>query len=98
MRAGFRKFRSIRLSESLQGELFFMLKNYKYKSCRVQMEIVNLCEEIGGENAVALFELLTTDSSAVQINMRYYIPERALYDMRRDFYHKWFERGMNRME
>lgn len=98
MRAGFRKFRSVRLPESLQGELYFALKNYKYKSCRMQEEIISLCEEVGGENAMALFELLTTDSSAMQINMRYFIPERVLYDMRRDFYHKWFERGMSRME
>lgn len=93
----FRKFKGMKLSEDQQGELYFMLRNYRQKSRKIQMEVVNLCEEVAGEHALALFELLTRKTSVLQISQRYYVSESVLYELRRKFYHEWYQRKGNRM-
>lgn len=90
----FKKFRGIKLCYEEQGELYFALKNYRNKSKQFQETVVGLCEEVAGEQALALFELLTRRYMNVrQAAMMYYVSESLLYLRRKEFYEEWYKRG-----
>ena len=56
----------------------------------VQTRILNLCVDIGGEDYKALYEILTnSNKSILSISLEYYINEKKLYNMRKEFYEKW---------
>ena len=64
--------------------------NYMDMPEDIQKKILNMCMEIGGGDYKALFELLTNDSKSIlSISLEYFINEKQLYKMRRDFYEKW---------
>lgn len=90
----FRKYRGIRLSEAKQGELHFLLRNYKDKPPSVQRKIVDLCNDVGGEYATALFEMLTRSGSVTveQVSQRYFVSASVLYEKRREFYERWYQK------
>ena len=89
----FRRFKGIKLPEQKQGKLFFLLQNYSDEPYQTQMKVVRLCDEIAGEHAAALFELLTRSRSVTitQVSMRYYISETMLNRYRRRFYEAWYK-------
>ncbi len=86
----FKKKKGIKVPYNKQGLIYFTCVNFKDQPRKVQEKIERLCEEIGGdEYKKALFEFVTTDSSAVKISLKHYLSEGTLYVLRKKFYEAW---------
>lgn len=86
----FKKRRGIDVPYEKQGLIHFICVNVKDMPEYVQQKILNLCIEIGGEDYNALYELLTNNNKSVlNISLEYYLNEKKLYQMRKEFYEKW---------
>lgn len=86
----FKKIRSVKLPEEVQGFIRFQCLNYSRMPERVQRNIKRLCVEIGKDNRNALFEVLTSKyKSMTQISGENYIALRSLYSLRKEFYMKY---------
>ena len=84
----FKKRRGIKLQYNEQGLIYFICLNYKAMPFSVQTRIHELCREVSGEYADALFTMLTDDTKNVHaVAMKYYISESQLYLYRQKFYH-----------
>lgn len=87
----FKKKRGINLPYNKQGLVYFICMNAREMSPEVRRKILNLCLEVGGEDYKALYEMLTNDcKSVLGISLEYFIPEKRLYRMRKEFYEKWY--------
>ena len=92
----FRRRKGIKMSYKKQGLIFFTLLNYDNLARDLKSRIDELCQEIGGEDSEALFEVLTTDSdikTVEAIARDHYTSEKKLYGLRAEFY-KRFERDL----
>jgi hypothetical protein len=69
--------RGIKLSYKRQGYIYFISQNYDLLSKDGQKKIRELCDICGKYNAIALFEFMTTDATATEICMRYFISSRT---------------------
>ncbi|MBQ7646354.1 MAG: hypothetical protein IJS94_03700 [Clostridia bacterium] len=87
----FRKKRGIHIDYPEQGLIYFTCLTYGSQSERVKKRIRKVCEKVGGGYAEALFEFITTEKSATEIALRNYVSESTLYDLRRKFYHAFFD-------
>lgn len=86
----FKKRRGIHIPYNKQGLIYFTCMNVKDMPEEIQRKILNLCIEIGKEDYQALYEVLTNDSkSIISISLEYYLNEKKLYRMRKEFYEKW---------
>lgn len=86
----FKKRRGINLSYDEQGLIHFVCVNIEKMPEYVQQKIVNLCEEIGQENAEVLYEVMTDSKRSIRILAREYnISESSLYRYRKEFYEAW---------
>jgi glutathione peroxidase-family protein len=85
----FKKLRSVKKTYDQQGLIYFTCKNFKKLSEQEQEKIKMLCENVGGEYSSALFELMTTSKSVINISMTYYVSTNVLYTLRAKFYDKW---------
>ncbi len=85
----FKKRRGINLSYPMQGFICFTCLTYDAQPKTVKTKINKLCSKIGGEFKDALFEFVTTEKTAVEIGMKYYVSESKLYDLRKKFYESW---------
>lgn len=92
----FRKIRSIKLPYKKQGYIRFTCWNYEDLPQKTQALINRICAEVGGEDAPALREFLTTDKTAVAVAMKYFVRENKLYDMRREFYIRFHKAVLER--
>jgi hypothetical protein len=80
----------VKLPYDVQGLIYFTAKNYKRQPQEVQERILRLCERAGGDNAEALFVLLTTHRSVQQILMQYHIGSQTTLDRAvRRYYELW---------
>lgn len=70
--------------------IYTIHRRYDRQDAEVRAEIRALCAEVGGRfgpaGVRAIFEYLTTDAGFLQTCQRYGLSERALQEMRRDFY------------
>ncbi len=85
----FRKRKGINLSYPMQGFVCFSCLTYDAQPNNIKSKINRLCDVVGGEFRDALFEFVTTEKSAVEIGLKYYVSESKLYDMRKKFYESW---------
>lgn len=85
----FKKMRSIRLPYNKQGLIYFTCLDCKNQPEEIQQKVLNLCAEIGGQDYAALYEVVTTGKSVLSISMKYYLNEKYLYKLRKQFYEHW---------
>lgn len=86
----FKKRRGIRIPYNKQGLIYFTCMNVKEMPEDVQQKILNLCIEVGKEDYKALYEVLTDDNKSVlSISLEYFLSEKRLYRLRKEFYEKW---------
>ena len=86
----FKKIRSIKIPYRRQGLIYFTCINIKSQPEHIQRKIRRLCEEVGQDDAPALFEMLTVENCSVPaICTRYFVNEKKLYKMRKNFYERW---------
>ncbi len=86
----FRKRRGIHIPYNKQGLIYFICVNVKDMPQEVQQKILNLCVEVAGEDYKALYEVVTNDKKSVlSISLEYFINEKRLYRLRKEFYEKW---------
>ena len=75
----FRFKRGVQVDYNRQGYIYFVSRQYKELPKEDQRKIVNLCLLHGGEHYQALFDFVTTDTTATAITMKYYISRATLY-------------------
>lgn len=64
--------------------------NIKDLPFEVQNRILNLCAKVAGDDYKALYEVLTNDAKSIlSVSLEYYISEKKLYSMRKEFYERW---------
>ncbi len=86
----FKKRKGINVPYEKQGLIHFICVNVSDMPEYVQQKILNLCIEVGGEDYNALYELLTNNNKSVLgVSLEYYLNEKKLYQMRKEFYEKW---------
>lgn len=86
----FKKRRGIRLPYNKQGLIYFTCMNINDMPENIQQKVLNLCVEVGQQDYKALYELLTNDNKSVlSISHEYFLNEKLLYKMRKEFYEKW---------
>ena len=85
----FKKLRGINVSYERQGFIRFTCLTYNDQSQEIRDKILNLCIDISGEEYQALFELMTTQKSAIAISKKHFVSERTLYRRRAKFYCIW---------
>lgn len=86
----FKKRRGIHIPYNKQGLIYFTCMNVREMPEDVQQKILNLCIEVGKEDYKALYEVLTNDNKSVlSISLEYFLNEKKLYRLRKEFYEKW---------
>lgn len=86
----FKKRRGIHIPYNKQGLIYFTCMNIKDMPEDVQQKILNLCVEVGKEDYKALYEVLTNDNKSVlSVSLEYFLSEKKLYRLRKEFYEKW---------
>lgn len=86
----FKKRKGIHIPYNKQGLIYFTCINAKDMPEEVQKKIVNLCVEVGKEDYKALYEVLTNDRKTILgISLEYFLSEKRLYRLRKEFYEKW---------
>ena len=85
----FKKMKGIKLTYEMQGLIFFSCRTINKQSIAKQNKIKELCMNIAGEDAKALLEVLTTDTSILQIAQKNFVPEKKLYQLRKSFYEEF---------
>lgn len=86
----FRKRRGIHIPYNKQGLIYFICVNVKDMPQEVQQKILNLCIEVGKEDYKALYEVVTNDKKSIlSISLEYFLNEKKLYRLRKEFYEKW---------
>jgi hypothetical protein len=84
----FKKRQGIKLHYNEQGLIYFICLNYSVMPFHIQTLIHEVCREVSGEYADALFTMLTDDTKNVHaVARRYYISESQLYFYRQKFYY-----------
>lgn len=80
------------VSPEMQGLIFFACLNVNRLDEKSRQRILNTCIEVGGEDYKALYGFLTDAYvNHVYICQKYFIPERKLFKLKRDFYLKFAE-------
>ena len=83
----FRYKRGIRASYARQAYIYGTSLNYQNLSAAQQRKIEKLCEQSAGEYAEALFDFVTTDTTAVAVCMKHHIASRTtLYNAVKIYY------------
>jgi hypothetical protein len=86
----FKKRRGIHIPYNKQGLIYFVCMNIKDMPPEVQNKILNLCMEVAGADYNALYEVVTNDAESIlSISLKYYINEKRLYRLRKEFYERW---------
>lgn len=86
----FKKRRGIHIPYNEQGLIYFVCMNVKKMPVEVQNKVLNLCIEVAGQDYKALYEVMTNDNKSIlSISLEYFINEKRLYKLRKEFYEKW---------
>lgn len=92
----FKRFRSIRVPYKKQGLIYFLCVNIKEMSRETQDAVLSLCLELGGEDYKALYEFITNESrNAYGVAQKYFVNEKKLYRLRKEFYEEWHRRKLS---
>ena len=86
---GFKKLRGVSLPEEKQGLIRYTCLTWDEQSQYVQKKIQRLCEQCGGAESDALWEVMCTKRSITAIAQARFTSESALYRMRKRFYESW---------
>lgn len=86
----FKKLRGVSLPVEKQLLIRAICLNYGDRPQWEQKKIVRLCNECGGAYSAALFEVMTTQQSVTAIALKHYVSETVLYDIRKNFYMRWY--------
>lgn len=76
----------VRADYNRQGYIYFLSRRYKELPDEDQKKIKALCLKFGGEHHRALFEFVTTDTTATALSLKYYISRATLYRAVRKYY------------
>lgn len=89
----FRKRRGIHIPYNKQGLIYFTCVNYKDMPEDIQQKIVNICNDVGGEDyADVLYKVVTDSNRSIRsLSIEYHISETQLYYYRKKFYEMWEE-------
>lgn len=91
----FKKFRSIRVPYKKQGLIYFLCVNIKEMPAEMQDAVLSLCTELGGEDYKALYEFITNEGrNACGVSQKYFVNEKRLYRLRKEFYEEWHRRRL----
>ena len=82
----FRYKRGVKVDYNRQGYIYFVSRQYKELTKEDQHKILNLCLLHGGEHYQALFEFVTTDTTATALTMKYFISRATLYRAVQKYY------------
>ncbi len=82
----FRFKRGVKVTYDRQGYIYFVSRLYKSLDEDRQRAILNLCMECGGEHYRALFEFVTSDTTATALELKYYISKATLYRVVQRYY------------
>lgn len=86
----FKKRRGIKLSYDEQGLIHFICVNFDKMPVEIKYKILQLCEEIGKEHAVVLFEVMTNSKKNIRtLSREFFVSESSLYRYRQRFYEEW---------
>lgn len=86
----FKKRRGIKIPYNRQGLIHFTCVNYRDLPDEVVRKITRMCDDIGKEHALVLFEVVTNDNKSIRaLAMEYHISESQLYLYRKRFYEAW---------
>lgn len=69
-----------------QGYIYFVSRLYHQLPVKKQRLILDTCVKCGGEHYKALFEFVTTDVSATELTMKYFISRSTLERVVRKYY------------
>lgn len=76
----------IKVSYDRQGYVYFISRLYKELPKKEQHIILDLCHKAGGEYYSALFDFVTTDTTAVAVCLKYHLSADTLYRRVRKYY------------
>lgn len=82
----FRFKRSIPVNYDRQGYIYFTSRLFRDLPERKRQEILDLCQECGGEYRDALLEFVTTDATATEICMKHNVSRSTLERAVRRYY------------
>ena len=82
----FRFKRGVKVDYNRQGYIYFVSRQYRELPAADQHKILNLCLLHGGEYYQALFDFVTTDTTATALEMKYFISRATLYRAVRKYY------------
>lgn len=84
------------MSYEKQGIIYFTLQNICEQPSEIRNKAKALCDKIAGADSQALYVFLTSNIDTAQsVSLKYYIAERKLYQLRKEFYIEW-ERMTNK--
>lgn len=86
----FKKLRGVPLPVEKQLLIRAICLNYSERPQWEQKKIKRLCLECGGAYSAALFEIMTTQQSITAISLKHHVSESVLYDIRKNFYLRWY--------
>lgn len=85
----FKKRRGIKIPYNRQGLVYFACMDVKNMSQEEVDKIKQICSDIAGENAEALYTLVTDDSLTVEgVANRFFMSTTNLYKFRMRFYYR----------
>ena len=84
------------MSYEKQGIIYFTLQNICEQPLETRNKFKTLCDKVAGADSEALHMFLTSNTDTAQsVSLKYYIAERQLYQLRKEFYMEW-ERMFNK--
>lgn len=78
--------RGVKADYNRQGYVYFLSRRYAHLTPGRQKKIRQLCAEAGGEYAAALFEFVTTDTTATAICAKHFVSKATLYRAVKRYY------------
>jgi len=78
--------RSVKLKPERQMYIYSISRLYKELSERDQKRIRDLCDMCGGEYSPALFEFVTTDTTATALYFKHHLSKATLYRIVTKYY------------
>ena len=87
----FRYKKSVRLKAERQMYIYAVSRLYKELSERNRKTIRELCNECGAEYSAALFEFVTTDTTATALEFKYHLSKPTLYRIVKKYYERFPE-------
>ncbi len=84
-----KKLRGVPLPYEKQVYIRSVCLLHKEQPQRIREKIQRLCKQCGGVYSAALFDMMCTKKSVLQISMEHSVSESVLYDLRRAFFMAW---------